>query len=311
MSINESDVLLTKKSAFISIIGRPNVGKSSLLNTLVGEKIAIVSKKPQTTRNRIMGVLTRDNTQLIFIDTPGFHKAKTKLGDYMVKSVKTTVSDVDVAVLVIDASREKVGNTEENLINSIKAANIPAIAVLNKIDLLEDKTKLMPLISELSQMYDFRAIIPISVKTGSGIELLLKEMEDSAIEGEYLFPEDTLTDQPEKVIAAETIREKILRFTDKEIPHGVFVSIEKMKKREDKPIVDIDAIVYCEKESHKSIIIGKNGVMLKKIGKMSRLDMEEFLGCKINLQLWVKTKEGWRNRENILRNFGYDLNLLK
>ncbi|MDO4731709.1 MAG: GTPase Era, partial [Clostridia bacterium] len=173
MSINESDVLLTKKSAFISIIGRPNVGKSSLLNTLVGEKIAIVSKKPQTTRNRIMGVLTRDNTQLIFIDTPGFHKAKTKLGDYMVKSVKTTVSDVDVAVLVIDASREKVGKTEENLINSIKAANIPAIAVLNKIDLLEDKTKLMPLISELSQMYDFRAIIPISVKTGSGIKLLM------------------------------------------------------------------------------------------------------------------------------------------
>ncbi len=294
-----------KKSAFIAIVGRPNVGKSSLLNRLLGAKVAIVSSKPQTTRTRITGVLTEGDTQLVFVDTPGMHKPKNSLGKYMVRSVSESVSGVDCCMLVVEAGREA-GHTELGLIEKFKAADMPAILAINKIDTLKDKEELMKQILAYSVLYDFKAVVPVSAQDGSGLGELKDELNACAIEGGHFFDDDTLTDQPEKVIASEMIREKILRLCDKEIPHGIAVVIEKMRMRENKEILDIDATIYCERETHKRILIGKNGSMLKKISTYSRQDMERFFDCKVYLQTWIKVKEDWRNSIQQMRNFGYN-----
>ncbi len=293
------------KSAFIAIVGRPNVGKSSLMNKLIGEKIAIVSNKPQTTRNKIMGVLTKNETQFVFIDTPGLHNPKNKLSEYMVKQINESVADVDAAVLVVDGEKE-IGDAERNLTENLKRSHMPAILAINKIDLIKDKTILMAKIQEYMNLFDFDAVVPISALHGQGIDELLYEIEKFACESPHFFPDDTLTDQPERVIAAEIIREKILRCTYDEIPHGTAVVIDSMKERKDKPIIDIDATILCERESHKGMIIGKQGQMLKKIGSFARADLESFLDIKINLTLWVKVKEDWRNRETIIKNLGFE-----
>ena len=295
----------TPKTAFIAIVGKANVGKSSILNKLLGQKIAIVSSKPQTTRTRIMGVLTTDdNVQLVFTDTPGFHKPRTKLGEKMVKAVSDSIDGVDACLFVVEPEGE-LNEAEIELIEKIKKGKNPAILAINKIDTVKDKEKLALRIAELSGMYDFSAIVPVSAQTGSGLDDLLSELKALAFESEHFFPDDTLTDQPERVLAGEIIREKMLRLLDKEIPHGTAVSIEKMRERSD-GIMDIEATIYCERESHKGIIIGKGGKMLKKISTYARQDMEGFFGCKINLQCWVKVKEGWRNREGLIHNFGLD-----
>ncbi|MGN0518715.1 MAG: GTPase Era [Acutalibacteraceae bacterium] len=297
----------TPKTAFIAIVGRPNVGKSSILNRMLGQKLAIVSSKPQTTRTRIMGVLTQNETQLVFIDTPGIHKPKTQLGKYMVRSVSESVSGVDACMLVVEAGFDP-GDIEKNLIEKFKAMDIPAVLAINKLDLVKDKTKLMVQIAKYSALYDFEAVVPVSAQYCDGISDLVEELKKLAMEGEHFFDSDTLTDQPERVIASEIIREKLLRLLDKEIPHGTAVMIERMRNRENSDITDIDATIYCERDSHKGIIIGKGGSMLKKIGSYAREDMERFFDCKINLKLWVKVKDDWRNRDSILRSLGYDEN---
>ena len=290
------------KSAMITIAGRPNVGKSTLTNAMVGEKIAIVSNKPQTTRNRICGVLTRGETQLIFMDTPGFHKPRTKLGDYMVNIVQESVADVDVTFLLVEPIAN-VGIQEQELINQIEASGAPAVLVINKIDTVE-KEELLAVIAAYSQAFDFQAIVPISAKTGEGVELLLQEAEKFAQEGPHFFPDDAVTDQPERQIMAEIIREKLLWCLDREIPHGTAVEITKFSEREN-GIIDLDATIYCEKASHKGIIIGKHGDMLKKISTLARTDCEKFMGTKVFLQTWVKVKENWRDSDFLIRNFGY------
>lgn len=295
------------KSAFVAIVGRPNVGKSSLLNRMLGQKVAIVSSKPQTTRTRIMGVLTRGINQLVFIDTPGMHKPKTALGSYMVRSVNESVAGVDVCLLVTEADKD-VTDTELKLIEKFKSLSMPAILAINKTDTLKNKEVLMKQILKYSSLYDFEAIVPVSAQSGSNIDELIEELEKQTNEGGHFFDDDTLTDQPERVLAAEMIREKILRLTDKEIPHGTAVVIERMKQREDSDILDIDATIICERASHKGIIIGKNGSMLKKISTFARQDMEGFFECRVNLQTWVKVKEDWRNRDGLLKNFGFDQN---
>lgn len=299
MNTNTND-----KSAFIAIVGRPNVGKSSILNRLLGQKIAIVSSKPQTTRNRITGVLTEGENQLVFFDTPGMHKPKNSLGKYMVRSVNESVGGVDCCMLVVEAGREA-GQTELDLIEKFKMMNMPAILAINKIDMLKEKDALMKQILAYSSLYDFEAVVPVSAQDGSGMTELLDELKNQATEGGHFFDDDTLTDQPERVIVAEIIREKILRLCDKEIPHGTAVVIEKMKTR-DNGILDIDATIFCERDTHKRIIIGKNGSMLKKISTFARQDIEKFFDCKVFLQTWIKVKEDWRNRAQILQNFGYD-----
>lgn len=292
------------KSAFIAIVGRPNVGKSSILNRLLGTKIAIVSSKPQTTRNRITGVLTEGEYQLVFFDTPGMHKPKNSLGKYMVRSVNESVGGVDCCMLVVEADKSPV-QTELDFIDKFKALGMPAILVINKIDMIKDKGILMKQILEYSKLYDFEAIVPVSASDGNGMNELLEELKKQASEGGHFFEDDTLTDQPERVIASEIIREKILRLCNAEIPHGTAVVIEKMKTREN-GILDIDATIFCEKESHKRILIGKNGAMLKKISTFARQDMERFFDCKVFLQVWIKVKEDWRNRAQLLQNFGFD-----
>lgn len=292
------------KSAFIAIVGRPNVGKSSILNRLLGQKIAIVSSKPQTTRNRITGVLTDGEYQLVFFDTPGMHKPKNSLGKYMVRSVNESVGGVDCCMLVAEAGKEP-GNTELALIEKFKSIQMPAILAINKIDMLKEKDALMKQILDYTKLYNFDAVVPVSAQDGSGMDELLDELKKQSSEGGHYFDDDTLTDQPERVIAAEIIREKILRLCDKEIPHGTAVVIEKMKTR-DNGILDIDATIFCERDTHKRIIIGKNGAMLKKISTFARQDIENFFDCKVFLQTWVKVKEDWRNRAQILQNFGYD-----
>ena len=294
-----------KKTAFIAIVGKPNVGKSSILNKILKQKVAIVSSKPQTTRTRIMGVLTENDTQLVFIDTPGLHKPRNSLDKYMLRSVNESVAGVDVCVLVVEANKD-ISQEELQLTEKFKSMDIPAILVVNKIDTLKDKSLLAKQISDLSELYDFESIVPCSAQTGSGIDDIKFELNKLAYEGDFMFDEDTLTDQPERVIASEIIREKLLRLLDKEIPHGSAVFVERMKERTDSNIIDIDAVIYCERESHKGIIIGKGGSMLKKVGTYARQDMEKFFDCKINLQIWVKVKEDWRNRESILRSLGYD-----
>ena len=294
-----------QKTAFIAIVGCPNVGKSSILNRLLGEKIAIVSPKPQTTRTRIMGVLTEGEIQLVFTDTPGYHKPRTKLGEKMVKAVGEGIHDVDACLLVVEPKGE-IREEELTLIKKLKSADIPAILAINKVDTIENKEDLLARILELSKLYDFTSIVPVSALDGNGLGDLLKELKGLAFPSQHLFPDDTLTDQPEKVIAAEYIREKILKFTDKEIPHGTAVAIERFKEREDSDILDIDATIYCERESHKGIIIGKSGAMLKRISTAARHDMEKFFDCRVNLKCWVKVKEDWRNREGLIHNIGLD-----
>ena len=293
------------KTAFIAIVGCPNVGKSSILNRLLGQKIAIVSEKPQTTRTKIMGVLTEGDTQLVFTDTPGFHRPKTKLGEKMVQAVSDSVAGVDACLFVVEPQGE-LRPAELELIEKFKKLKMPVILAINKVDTLPEKEVLMTRIAELSQVYDFESIVPVSAMRGINMDALLEELSKLAEESVFFFPEDTLTDQPERVIAAEMIREKLLRNLDREIPHGVAVSIEKMREREDSDIMDVEAVIYCEKESHKGIIIGKGGAMLKRVSTRAREDMEKFFMCKINLRCWVKVKEGWRNREGLIHNFGLD-----
>ena len=292
------------KSAFIAIVGRPNVGKSSLLNALVGEKVAAVSAKPQTTRTRITGILTKDKTQFVFIDTPGLHKPRTKLADFMVKQVGDSVSDVDLAVLVTEPKGE-ICAAEKELMQRFKDLHMPAILCVNKIDTLEHKEEVLEKIALFSKEFDFEQVVPISALQNDGIDILVSVLDGYAKPGPHYFADDSLTDQPERAIVAELIRERILVDLENEVPHGVAVSIESMKEREDKDIVDIDAMIYCEKDSHKGIIIGKKGAMLKKIGTEAGSSIERFLGCRVNLQCWVKVKEDWRNREGLLRNFGF------
>lgn len=292
------------KSAFVAIVGRPNVGKSSILNRLLGQKIAIVSSKPQTTRNRITGVLTDGECQLVFFDTPGMHKPKNSLGKYMVRSVNESVGGVDCCMLVVEAGKEPT-NTELALIEKFKSLEMPAILAINKIDMLKEKDALMKQILDYTKLYNFEAVVPVSAQDGSGMDELLDELKKQSVDGGHYFDDDTLTDQPERVIVAEIIREKILRLCDKEIPHGTAVVIEKMKTR-DNGILDIDATIFCERDTHKRIIIGKNGTMLKKISTFARQDIENFFDCKVFLQTWVKVKEDWRNRAQILQNFGFD-----
>ena len=290
------------KSAMITIAGRPNVGKSTLTNYLVGEKIAIVSNKPQTTRNRICGIVTKGDTQFVFVDTPGYHRARTKLGDYMVNTVRESIADVDATILVVEPIAS-IGPQEEGLIEKIKASKCPAILAINKIDTVE-KEALLEVIAVYSQAMEFAAIIPICAKSGDGVDALLKECEKYAVEGPFLFDEELTTDQPERQVMAEIIREKILWNLDREIPHGTAVEITKFSER-DNGIIDIDATIYCEKASHKGIIIGKQGVMLKKISSMARTDCEKFMGTKVYLTTWVKVKENWRDSDFLVRNFGY------
>ena len=294
-----------EKTAFVAIVGCPNVGKSSILNRILGTKIAIVSSKPQTTRTRIMGVYTEGELQLVFTDTPGYHRPHNKLDEKMIKAVSESIGGVDACLFVVEPEG-KLRSAEEELLKRFKKEKLPVILVVNKIDTVKDKTVLVERVAEMSGYYDYDAVVPVSAETGKGFDKLMEELEKLAFESPHFFPDDTLTDQPERVIAAEIIREKMLRLLDKEIPHGTAVSVESMKERSDKDILDIEATIYCEKETHKGIIIGKGGAMLKKISTYARQDMEKFFSCKVNLRCWVKIKEGWRNREGLIRNFGLD-----
>ena len=292
------------KTAMITITGRPNDGKSTLMNHLIGEKIAIVSNKPQTTRNRISGVLTRGQTQLVFVDTPGFHKPRTRLGNYMMDVVHDSVADVDAILLIVEPIAN-VGVQEEALLEDIRRSGAPAVLVINKIDTVPDKERLLAVIAAYAEKYDFEAVIPVSALRAQGLDELIAECAKFAQPGPFLFPEDETTDQPEKQVIAEILREKLLWNLDKEIPHGTAVEITRFIERDDE-VIEVDATIYCEKTSHKGIIIGKNGEKLKKISTAAREDMERFMGTKVFLQTWVKVKENWRDSDFLLRNFGYN-----
>ncbi len=292
------------KSGFVTLIGRPNVGKSTLMNMLVGEKISIISSKPQTTRNKIQTILTTDNAQVIFIDTPGLHTAKSKLGEYMVKSAETTMNDVDLVLYLIEPF-EKIKDSDKAILERLKNVTTPVFLVINKIDTV-NKEDLFKVISAYKEVYDFKEIIPISALKQQNKKDLLEYIERYLPEGPQYFPEDMITDQPEKQIVSEIIREKALYLLQEEIPHGIAVEVTSMKVRKNKNMYDIDATIYCERESHKGIIIGKQGTMLKKIGTNARKDIQRFLGASVNLQLWIKVKKGWRDNDFLLKNFGYD-----
>ena len=293
---------MATKTAMITIAGRPNVGKSTLTNYLVGEKIAIVSNKPQTTRNRICGIVTKEDTQFVFVDTPGFHKPRTKLGDYMVNVTRGSIADVDMTILLVEPIAS-IGQQEQALIEQLQVSKCPIVLVINKIDTVE-MDSLLEVIAVYSKAANFNAIIPISAKSGDGVDALLEECKKYAVESPFLFPEDITTDQPERQVMAEIIREKLLWTLEREVPHGTAVEITKFSER-DNGIIDIDATIYCEKASHKGIIIGKNGEMLKKISSMARGDCERFMGTKVYLTTWVKVKENWRDSDFLVRNFGY------
>ena len=293
---------MTNKAAMITVCGRPNVGKSTLTNTLVGEKIAIVSNKPQTTRNRICAVVTKGDTQFVFMDTPGFHKPRTRLGDYMVNVVRESVADVDAVMLLVEPL-PNIGKQEQELIARFKETGVPALLVINKIDTVQ-RAELLEVMAVYSAAYEFDAIIPISAKTGEGVDELLAERSKCAVCGPQRFPGDMICDRPEKQICAELVREKLLLCLDKEIPHGTAVEVTRFSERDD-GIIDMDVTIYCEKASHKGIIIGKKGAMLKKIGELARADIEAFMGTKVFLQTWVKVKENWRDSQAQLRNFGF------
>ena len=290
------------KNAMITIAGRPNVGKSTLTNALVGEKVAIVSNKPQTTRGRITGVTARGETQFVFMDTPGFHRARTRLGEYMDKVVRESVADVDAVVLVVEPIAS-VGRQEAELIRQIKNSGVPALLAVNKIDTVE-KPELLSVIAAYAAEHDFAAIVPISARRGEGLDALMDELERFAEEGPHLFPDDVFTDQPEKQLCAEIIREKLLWCLEREVPHGTAVVVTRFEERED-GVIEIDATIYCEKARHKGIIIGKQGAMLKKIGELARKDMESLLDARVYLETWVKVKENWRDSQSLLRNFGF------
>lgn len=290
------------RSAMITICGRPNVGKSTLTNALVGEKVAIVSNKPQTTRNRILAIVARGETQFVLVDTPGFHKPRTRLGDYMVNIVRESVTDVDCVLLMVEPVAA-IGPQEQALIDRLRDVGAPAVLLINKIDTV-DKARLLEVMALYSAAYDFSAIIPISAKNGEGLDELFAELEKYAEDGPHLFPDDMITDQPERQICAELVREKLLQCLDKEIPHGTAVEVTRFSERES-GIIDLEVTIYCEKDSHKGIIIGKNGSMLKKVGELARVDIEKFMGAKVYLQTWVKVKENWRDSAAQLRNFGY------
>ncbi len=296
------------KSAFVAIVGRPNVGKSSLLNALVGKKVAIVSDKPQTTRTRIMGIVTRQETQLVFLDTPGNHKPRTRLGDFMVRSIGEAVSGVDVGMLVTEP-RPNAREEELALVQQLEQQKLPKILVINKIDTLEDKTRLLEIIAAWKERASFDAILPVSALTGDGLEELLTVLKGFAFDSPHFFPDDAASDQTEQAVAAEVIREKMLLLLRQEIPHGIAVAIERMGERQtDKgPILDIDAYIYCERDSHKGMVIGKKGAMLKEIATLARQDLERLFDTRVNLQCWVKVKEDWRNRQGFLTGLGYKL----
>ena len=294
------------KTAFVAIVGCPNVGKSSLLNRMLGQKVAIVTQKPQTTRTRIMGVLTEGETQLVFTDTPGYHRPKTKLGEKMIKAVGDGINGVDACLFVTEPEGD-IREVELELLKRLKAEKAPVVLAINKIDTVKQKEAIMEKIVKFTSEFDFEAVVPVSALKNENVDLIIDELNKLTYESVHFFPDDTLTDQPERVLAGEIIREKMLLLLDKEVPHGVAVSIEKMRERSDgSNIMDVEATIYCERESHKGIIIGKKGDMLKKISTRARADMENFFQCKINLQCWVKVKEGWRNREGIIHNFGLD-----
>jgi GTP-binding protein Era len=297
---------MSSTSAFIAIVGRPNVGKSSLLNALVGQKVAIVSDKPQTTRNRIMGVVTRDELQLVFLDTPGAHRPRTRLGDFMVRSISEAVSGVDAGVLVVEPTAE-VRDQERELLRQFSSEKLPVVLVINKIDTMDDKSKLLTCIDAWQREYQFAAILPVSAVTGEGTDTVVEELSAFAFESPHYFPDDAVSDQPEKVIAAELLREQMLLLLRDEIPHGIAVVVESLTEREtDKgPILDIEANIFCERESHKGMIIGKKGAMLKRIAGNARLQMEDLFDSRVNLQCWIKVKEDWRNRQGLLNGFGY------
>lgn len=292
-------------SAFIAIVGKPNVGKSSILNKLIGQKIAIVSDKPQTTRTRISGIITKDEMQLVFIDTPGLHKPKNTLGEKMVKAVNEGMTDVDCCLLVVEADK-KITPAEEDLMKKFSSRKIPAVLAINKIDLLKDKSELFEIIKLYTDAYDFSAVVPVSAKNSEGLTELLSELEKFAVESVHFFDDNAFTDQPERVITAEIIREKLLCSLDKEVPHGIAVDIERFSERDDSDILDIDASIYCDRSSHKGIVIGKGGQTLKKIGSQARHDLEEFFEIKVNLKLWVKVKENWRSQGSIIHSLGLD-----
>jgi len=304
-----------KKSAFIAVVGRANVGKSSFVNRAVGEKVAIVSDKPQTTRTKIMGVFTRDDTQMVFIDTPGFHKPHNTLGENMIRAVGAGLSDVDAAVFMVEAvtrfkfDPENLPPAELKLMEEIKKRKIPAILAVNKIDLLENKADLLPIISAYSSIIDFETVVPFSAKSGDGVEILVDELMKFCKESVHYFDSETVTDQSDRTMIAEMIREKLLRTLDNEVPHGIAIDIEQFferDNREGEPILNVSAVIYCERESHKGIIIGKNGSLLKKIGTLARKDIEEFYGIKASLKLWVKVKENWRSMQGAIHGFGLD-----
>lgn len=290
------------KSAMITICGRPNVGKSTLTNAMVGEKVAIVTDKPQTTRNRISAIVNRGETQLVLMDTPGFHKPRTRLGDYMVNIVRESIADVDCVLLMVEPVAA-IGPQEQALIERIKQTGAPALLAINKIDTV-DKQRLLEVMALYSDAHEFEAILPISAKTGDGVEELFTELEKFAVDGPHLFRDDVISDQPEKQICAELVREKLLKCLDKEIPHGTAVEVTRFSERDD-GIIDLEVTIYCEKDSHKGIIIGKKGAMLKRIGELAREDIEAFMGTKVYLQTWVKVKENWRDSMASLRNFGF------
>ena len=292
---------MIEKTGIFSLVGRPNAGKSTLTNALCGQKVAIVSDKPQTTRTRITGVLNRDGCQMIFLDTPGLHKPRTRLGDYMVKVINDTVADVDTVVLLVEPVA-RIGVPEQMLIDRIQQLDLPAVLVINKIDTVEKET-LLAVIAAYTQAHDFEAVVPISAKTGDGLDILVSELEKLCVESPQLFPDGMVSDQPERQLIAEIIREKLLQNLDKEVPHGVAVEIEQMK--EENGVMHVAAVIYCERKSHKGIIIGKNGAMLKKVGASARPEIEALLDSRVFLQLWVKIKEDWRNSPAQIRNFGY------
>ncbi len=306
---------MAKKSAFIALIGRANVGKSSLLNSMIGQKVAIVSDKPQTTRTRIMGIITKGDDQYVFIDTPGFHKPKNLLDDRMNKAITGGMGDVDAAVLVADAAPafkfdpDNLPAAETVLLDNIVSRGLPCILVINKIDLLPEKDKLFEIISAYTAKYSFKAVVPLSAKTGDGTDILLNELKGYLKPSPHYFSDGDFTDQPERVIVSELIREKLLRLLSHEVPHGIAVDIERFFETDGKngePLVNVDAVIICERESHKGIIIGKNGSMLKRAGSMARRDIEEFFGTKVALKLWVKVKEDWRNRQSVIKSLGLD-----
>ncbi len=292
------------KSGFVAVVGRPNVGKSTLMNQLIGEKVAIMSSKPQTTRNSIRGVLNREKSQMVLVDTPGLHKPKNKLGDFMMESALNTLKDVD-AILYLVEPENNIGPGDRYIMDLLKDIKTPVILVINKID-ISDSDQLDHCYGLYEKMNQFQRIIPISATLGVNLEQVLREIESLLPEGPRYFPEDMITDQPERVIMAELIREKLLQYLEQEVPHGIAVVTERMRMNEEKQLMEIQATIFCEKKSHKGMIIGKNGRKLKGIGKSAREDMERFLGTKVYLELWVKVKEGWRDQPSSLRDFGYD-----